>query len=91
MLPGICNGDSTFLTKLTCSGKQIQVNKYIGSADCSKTPISSIKYDPKTCSVIGTTSGKFEGCGGDESSTIASKTTFTLFCAIITIFVIYPF
>ena len=87
LLPGICNGDSTFSTKLTCSGGTIQVNKYVGSADCSKTPASSLKYNEKTCAMIGSISGEYEGC--DESST--SKTTFTLFSAIITIFIISSF
>lgn len=81
-LPGICIGSATLSQKVTCIGGQVQLNIYSGSADCSNTPTLSQTINPGTCNKGNddSTSIKFEGC---DSST----TTFTLFGAVITVFI----
>ena len=82
-IPGICAGSDAFATKVTCSDGQIEVKAYIGSSDCSGTPLSVIKQDPG-CVKTATGSSKYGGC---DSSCI----TFKLFVAIITTFIISLF
>ena len=79
-LPGICTGSAASSRKSICIGGQIQLNIYTGSADCSNTPTTSQTVDPGTCNQAGDVYLKFEGC---DSST----TTFTLFSAVITVFI----
>ena len=81
-LPGICIGSETSSQKVTCISGQVQLNIYSGSADCSNTP-TSITFNSGICNKDDdddSTSIKFEGC--DSSTTI-----FTLFGAVIIVFI----
>ena len=81
-LPGKCVGTSAFSRKLSCIGGQIQFNTYSGSADCSNNPTLSKTVNTATCTKIDGTTGSIKAEGCDSSTT-----TFTLFGAVITVFI----
>ena len=94
-LPGICIGSSVAARKYTCIGGRVQFNLYSGSANCSNTPTFTTTFDATCTKADGSGSLKFEGCETATTSSTttsttsspSSSTTFTLFGAVITVFI----
>ena len=97
-LIGYCLGSLSQTTKVICNNNlEIQFNSY-ENYDCSGDPITSNKYNTTTCFSDGFDAGlgngyKYEGCGesddtDDTDDTDDSCSTFKLFIAVITAFIV---